>query len=265
MKKYWLFFSNEFQRLLAYRVDIASYSFGHIFEIVAQVIIWTVIFQNISLVKGYTYQEMLTYVVVGWFILFATSNYGFEEKIAREIQEGRLSNIIVKPINYIKYIMSISIGRIIFAFFVVTCIEVILIFLLRDKIIINIQWEVISLLIIMMVVAFFIRLFFSILVGFLAFWLTEVDGTYYSLNIFSKFLSGAYFPLGLLPMSIFNAVIWFPFAYTFFIPIQLYLGKINIYEGIKGLIIQFIWFFLLYGIIKIVWKRGLKKYESVGI
>jgi ABC-type uncharacterized transport system permease subunit len=46
---------------------------------------------------------------------------------------------------------------------------------------------------------------------------------------------------------------------------QLYLKKIDLITGLKGLGVQIIWIIILYFIIKLVWNRGLKKYEGVGI
>lgn len=265
MRKYWKIINNEFQRHLAYRANIISYSFGHLFEIISQITIWTVIYQGTSMIKGYNYQEMMTYVIIGWFILFATSNYGFEDRIAKDIHQGTLSNMIVKPMSYIRYIIAVSMGRVVIAFFTVFTIEAILIFLLRDKIIINYEPATLFLMLFMLITAFFIKLLFSILIGLLAFWIVEISGTYFSLNIFSKFLSGAYFPMNLLPAAFVNISLFFPFIYTFFIPLQLYLKKITFLEALRGFGVEILWLFLLYLIIKLVWHFGLKKYEAAGV
>lgn len=265
MKKYWLLIKNEFQRHLAYRANIISYSFGHLFEVTSQVIIWSAIYQNNQMVKGYTYQEMITYVVIGWLLLFATSNYGFEEKIAKDIHQGTLSNLITKPVSYLKYMSAVSLGRIVVAFITVIIIETVMILIFKSKLIIDFSIIKISLLISMMVLAFFIRLFFAIMIGLIAFWIVEISGTYFSLNILSKFLSGAYFPINLLPAAYVNISLLFPFAYTFFVPLQVYLGKASLMQGVRGLLVELIWLLLLYIIIKIIWRFGLKKYEAVGI
>ncbi|KKR21432.1 MAG: hypothetical protein UT48_C0008G0009 [Parcubacteria group bacterium GW2011_GWE2_39_37] len=265
MKKYWKIITNEFQRHLAYRANIVSYSFGHLFEIISQIVIWTVIFQGTSMIKGYTYPEMMTYVIIGWFILFATSNYGFEERIAKDIHQGTLSNMIVKPMSYVRYIIAVSMGRVVIALITVAVIETVLIFLLRNKIIINLDPATLLLMLFMLLVAFFIKLLFSILIGLIAFWIIEISGTYFSLNIFSKFMSGAYFPMNLLPAVFVNISLFFPFIYTFFIPLQLYLKKITLIEGLRGLGVELLWLFLLYLLIKLVWHFGLKKYEAAGV
>jgi len=78
-------------------------------------------------------------------------------------------------------------------------------------------------------------------------------------------MSGTFFPIVLLPAFLVKASYFLPFIYTIYIPVQLYLGKISFAEGLRGLAIEILWLVVLYGIIKVVWRFGLKKYESVGI
>jgi len=265
MRKYWKIITNEFQKNLTYRANIISYNFGNLFEIISQITIWTVIFQGTNMIKGYTYPEMMTYIIIGWVILFATSNYGFEERIAKDIHQGTMSNMIVKPISYIRYIIAVSMGRVVVALVSVVTIEIAMLYLLHDKIILNFNPATLLLMLAMLIAAFFIKLLFSILIGLIAFWFIEISGTYFSLNIFSKFMSGAYFPMNLLPITFVNISLFFPFIYTFFIPLQLYLKKITFMEGLRGLGVEILWLFLLYLLIKLVWHFGLKKYEAAGV
>ena len=105
----------------------------------------------------------------------------------------------------------------------------------------------------------------SILIGFISFWTTDNSGIFYSINTLSKFLSGAYFPINILPAAFLNFSLALPFIYTFYLPAQLYLGKISILQGLRGLGLEIVWVAILYCAIKVVWKMGLKKYERVGI
>ncbi|MFZ2969740.1 MAG: ABC-2 family transporter protein, partial [Minisyncoccia bacterium] len=134
-----------------------------------------------------------------------------------------------------------------------------------DKVIINFNLGMIAVLLAMIFLAFIIEWQISYLVGLIAFWTDEVDGIYTTVTQVRKFFAGGYFPLSLLPAFFVNLSFALPFAYSFFIPTQLYLGKIGIETGIQGLFVQIIWIILLNFIIKLVWQRGLKRYEGVGI
>lgn len=119
MKKYWHIITNEIQRQFTYRVTIAAYSFGNIAELVALTIIWTIVYRNIDVIKGYSGHEMISYVVFAWFFSFLTTTYSFESNIARDIHQGTLSSFLVKPLGYIRYVMAVATGRIAIAFLIV--------------------------------------------------------------------------------------------------------------------------------------------------
>jgi ABC-2 type transport system permease protein len=117
----------------------------------------------------------------------------------------------------------------------------------------------------MILVGYFIKLFLSILIGFISFWTVDNAGVFYSINTLAKFLSGNYFPINILPAAFLNFSLALPFIYTFYFPAQLYLGKISLRQGLFGLGLEIIWLGILYLAIRVVWKMGLRKYESVGI
>jgi len=264
-KKYSAIIKTEFQRMLTYRFDYIGFRLANLLEISAQLIIWTVVFQSQTIVSGYTYREMISYVLIGWLILFLTSSYGFEDNIARDIHRGTLSNFLLKPVSYLKYVSVLSLGRVSLSLLAGVIMSGILIFLFRN--IVLAPAGIISVLLVaaMVFLGYFIRLFLSILIGFIAFWTINIGGPQYSLNIAVKFLSGAYFPMNLLPAFFVNISLAFPFVYNFYFPVQIYLGKLSLLDGLRGLGMEILWLVLLYAAIKIVWRFGIKKYEGVGI
>ncbi|MFA5925681.1 MAG: ABC-2 family transporter protein [Parcubacteria group bacterium] len=265
MKKYWHIITNEIQRQFTYRASIAAYAFGNIAELVALTVIWIIVYRNIDAIKGYSENEMISYVVFAWFFSFLTTTYAFERNVARDIHQGTLSNLMVKPQSYIRYMMAVATGRISIAFSIVLVQAVIVFSFFRSEIIFSLDIPKFLVLVFMLIATYLINLFLSILIGFIAFWTTEINGTYYSIKVFSRFMSGTFFPISLLPVFFMKASFFLPFVYTIYIPVQLYLGKISFAEGLRGLAIEIGWLVVLYVIIKIVWRLGLKKYESVGI
>ncbi len=265
MKKYWHIITNEVQRQFTYRIGIAAYSFGNIAEVIILVIIWSIAFRNTEMIHGYGSREMISYVIFAWFFSFLTTTYAFETNVARDIHLGTLSNILVKPMSYIRYAMTVSTGRIFIGLLVVLVQGMIAFFFFRDKLIFSIDFATALLLLTMLIASYLINMLFSIAVGFISFWTTEISGIYYCIKTISRFMSGTFFPIILLPAFIMKACFFFPFVYTIYIPVQLYLGKISFAEGLRGLAIEILWLAVLYVIIKVVWRLGLKKYESVGI
>ncbi len=265
LKKIFAIIKIEMQRQMTYRADLLFYRLANVIEVIVLIVIWSVIFQTNEVVSGYTYKEMMTYVTVGWLMLLLTANYGFDHKIARHIYEGTLSSFLVKPIDFIKYSIIASLGRASIAFLSSTIISLTLIAVMIDNVVIIDNVFNLLIIVTMLILGYFINLFISILIGMLAFWTTHIDGPRYSVRILINFLSGRFFPLTMLPIFFYKIILFFPFVYVYFMPLQLYLGKISTIQGLKSLGIEMLWLILLYYLIRVIWKRGLIKYEGVGL
>ncbi len=256
----------EWQRQLVHRFNIMSYRIGATFELGTQLIIWTTVFQHQTIVAGYTYKEMMTYVLIGWFFLFFTSNYGFEQQIARQIHLGEISSFLLKPISYIRYTITLSLGRNVMALTSSVFIQILFILLFHGSFLPPANNVSFFILIPMLLFGYFINLFLSILIGLCAFWTHNVDGLFFTFRVLNRFLSGAYFPISVLSAGLISLFSYFPFIYTLFVPAQLYLGKISFYQGIQALFVQMFWLIFLFILIQFVWKIGIeKKYEGIGI
>lgn len=255
----------EMQRQLTYKSDFLFFRLSNVVEIVVLIVVWTVVFKTNDVVSGYTYKEMMTYVTIGWLMMFLTSNYGLEFGISRDIYDGKLSSFLLKPIDYIKFLIVYSIGRTSIAFFSGVATSVVIIVIMFDNLIILKSAMSFIIIVGMLIVGYFINLFISIMIGMLAFWTTFVNGPRYSIRVLTNFLSGRMIPLNMLPIFFYKTILFFPFVYIYFIPIQLYLGKITIIQGFKALGVEIIWLALLYWFVRLLWSKGLKRYEGTGI
>ncbi len=265
VKKISAIISSEFQAQTTHRADFLFFRLANLLELLGLIVIWSIIYKTNDIVRGYTYPEMMTYVTIGWLMIFLTGNYGFEAKIANHIHEGTLTNYLLKPIDFIKYMIIFSFGRTSIALLSGFLLQIVVIVFMLDKIILIDNFINLFIIILMVFFGYFLNLFLSILIGMIAFWTTYISGVKYSINTTIKFLSGRYFPINMLPLVYFKISLFFPFVYIFFMPLQLYLGKISTVEGLRALGVEMVWMVLLYGLIRVIWKKGLKRYEGVGI
>ncbi len=264
MKKYIAIIKTAWLRQFAYRTDILGYRLANLFDILFQMAIWYAVFQTSLKINGYTFPEMTTYIIVSWLFSFLTANFGLETIVNRDIRDGTLNNFLTKPISYLKYMVTMSIGRASLALFSGVVVQIALIAAFHRLIIPPPGLAVIALIILIVVIGYFIRLFISVLIGMLSFWVTENAGLNSFFNVLIRFLSGGYAPLNILPTAFYQVCMAFPFAYIIFFPAQLYLGKASLSDGLYGLAIEIAWLAALYLLIKIIWKRGLRNYEGVG-
>lgn len=265
MKKYLTLIKITWQRALTYRFTVFAYRIGEMLEIIVLIFMWSAIYDSQTIIKGYTLQEMITYLLVGGLINVIVRNW-LSEAVAKDIKNGNLSVFLTKPIEYMNYMFFREIGRISVAFFMSVASQTLVIIFFLDKVILRFDSASHLLLIAFMIIlAFITEWLISYLIGLIAFWTDEVDGIYSTASRLRKFFAGGYFPLSLLPPLFVNISFALPFAYSFFVPTQLYLGKMDIATGLKGIAIQLFWIFALFVIVKFVWKRGLKRYEGIGI
>lgn len=264
MKKFLTIVKAFWQRALTYRFTVLAYRVGEISETLVLILMWSAVYGDQKSISGLTLQEMITYILVGNFFNAIIRNF-LSSMVARDIKEGRLSMFLIKPMSYFNYILSQEIGRISLATMISTISSVIVIAFFVNTFVWNFDIAYFLVIIAMVILAFIIELFIAYLIGLIAFWTDEVDGIYATIERIKKFFSGGYFPINLLPSMFVQTSFVLPFAYSFFVPAQLYLKKLDLFMGLKGLLVQTIWIFALYGIIKIVWNRGLKRYEGVGI
>ncbi|MBC7981718.1 ABC-2 family transporter protein [Candidatus Parcubacteria bacterium] len=259
-----MFSKVEWQKVLTWRVSVFVYRISEVLETSILVSMWIFIFaQGSGLIKGYTMNEMVTYVLIGGLCTGFTRNF-IHGSISRDIEKGDLSLFLVKPVSYIKFNIYSEFGGLILTFCVSLISQIFVILLFADKFILNKDYVTLILMFAMLVFAFFIEILIGLLVGLVAFWTDEVNGVQNLMFIIKKFFAGVYFPLSLLPASLTFIGFYLPFAYSFFVPAQLYLGKIDANVALKGLGIQLVWILILSFIVRLVWSRGLKRYEAVG-
>lgn len=264
MKKYIAIIKTAWLRQIAYRTDIMGYRLANLFDLLFQMAVWYAVFKTTATVNGYTFPEMTTYVIIGWLFSFLTANFGLETVVNRDIRDGTLNNFLTKPISYLKYMVVLSIGRASLALFSGVLVQVALIISFHKLIAAPPEPAKILLICLIVFVGYFIRLFLSILIGLISFWITENAGLNSFFNVLIRFLSGGYAPLSILPTAFYQISLAFPFAYIIFFPAQLYLNKASTTDGLRGLAIELAWLAGLYLLIKITWKRGLKTFEGVG-
>jgi ABC-2 type transport system permease protein len=114
----------------------------------------------------------------------------------------------------------------------------------------------------MILLAFVIEFLISYLVKMFTFQIFESREFYGALVRLKRILAGNYFPLSMLPAIMVDFSMVLPFAYSFYVPAEIYLEKISILEGLQGLGIQLLWIVILYGVIKIIWRRRFSNSKS---
>lgn len=266
MKKYWEIFKISLTQEFVYRLNFIMWRLRNIIQIFIVFFLWDSVFADPKRVLfGYDRPQILTYVfgimIVRAFVLSSRS-----VDVAGEIADGRLTNYLLKPVGYFKYWLARDLSSKVLnlGFAVVEFAG--LYFLLKPPFFF--QTNPVYLILFIFSLALGILIFFNLLflAGSVPFWYPQAawGAQFLFVWVFTEFLSGATFPLDILPSPILNGLYLTPFPYLIFFPIQLYLGKVTIAFAIKGLVVMGVWVGVLRLAVDSLLQRGLRVYRAEG-
>ncbi len=243
MKKYFQVFKISFQQEFVYRVNFIMWRFRNILQIFLVFFLWDTVFtQPGREIFGYDRTHILTYVfgllIVRGIVLSARSI-----EVAGEISRGELSNYLLKPASYFKYWLSRDISskalNLVFAAVETT----LLFFILKPPFFLQTNPTLIVGFIFALALAVFIYFVLLFITSSVPFWVPEAGwGMHFLVTAVAvEFLSGALFPLDILPGVIQSILNYTPFPYLIFFPLQVYLGRITGFALVRGLFVSSFW------------------------
>ncbi len=262
MGKYIQVIKNSFARNIVYRTNVFAMLFSDLIVFGVFFYFWSSVYREGNQVGTYTLASIVSYyLAVNLFGLLIKGD-DIAWKVGDEIRLGQITPSLLKPIHYILYKFSQSIGGLILRLVVVSF-SITAITLLFSQYIdfpndpLRIVYFLISL-----VLGWIIYFFLFLCVGISTFWIGMAKGLNFSLSVIAGFLEGSIIPIDLLGSGFLKISNFLPFKYVIFMPVSIYLGRVSL--SISQLLIPFCWavFFILLSFI--LFKSGLKRYEAFG-
>ncbi len=263
LKKYLTVFKLSWERLLEYRFDFLMWRIRSFILLLTLYFLWTNVFVGKATLFGFTREQILTYVLGSTF-LFSLVFVHSMDNIANDIADGRLSMFLAKPISFLGYWLVLRTAtRLMNTAMTIVELSAFLIFV-KPQFFIQSGSEVLILTFAALILAIVLFTFIDFVVGLAAFWTLRAYGPRFAFKMLMEFTSGRFFPLSILPVVLFKLTNFLPFSLLVFFPLNVYLGRLTTPEIYQGLLTQIIWIVVLFIILKIVWSRGLCRYEAVG-
>lgn len=205
-------------------------------------------------------QPILNYLLLGN-LFFAITDPVISWFVSGNIKDGKLTKWLMYPMEYTTFLLFVGIANCFYMSltYLVSLIPIVLLFHQNISLTGNF-----GLILLCLPIAFVIRFSLQVLAGFSAFWFTEGSGSNHLMQNLENLLSGSMFPLYILPVY-FGWLQYSPFAFTFYHPMQIYLGKYNPEQTFWVFLGGIFWCVLLYFLAKWVFKLALKRNESVGL
>lgn len=263
MKKYWRYFITMLKLNTAYKADYIFSLFADTIFFFISFALWRIIFSegNLTQINTYSLQDTITYFFVTS-ILFRleVSNSIF---LGWQIWSGFFTNDLIKPWSI--YGISV-IDTIAEKFFITTLYIPVLavIFFVAHQYIQLPSGQNLIFFLISVVLAFFLGVTFNLIFHALTFFYGDQDANIELINYLALFFAGAFFPLAFLPHKLYLVFQALPFKNIFFVPIEIFLGKLPPEKIYSSWLETILWIIAFYLTFKILYKRGLKYYTGTG-
>lgn len=261
--KYISVFSLSLQQVFYYRASFLMDRARSITILVAFYAFWSAIYRDRSDLAGYNQSEMMTYIL-GMNVLRALIFTDKTWDVIREINTGKISAYLTRPISYIGYCVSRDLAdKLIYLCSAVLEVMIAAWFLNVPLIIppADVFWLRFVPAVLLAIVLFFLM---SYAVSALAFWTAESAGPRFCFELLLEFASGAFFPLSILPDAVRKSFEILPFASLLFFPLNICLGKVTDAQWLQGIAVQLVWITIFAFAVKTIWRRGLKIYSAEG-
>lgn len=224
--------------------------------------LWRYIYSDTSaLIKGYTINQMIWYVVVTEMIWFGTRNKSLTNEISDDIKSGKIAYHMNKPYSYIMFIISKYMGEIIFKFAIFMSFSILLGFILigglHEFSIMNIP-----LLVIVFLFGAVINALIRIGISLTSFWIEESAPFHW---IYDKLILviGTIFPIELFPLWIQPIIRYTPIFVVTYGPAKLVVDfSMNMFYAV--LLIQIIYLIVCTLVVMLLYRRGVKKLNVNG-
>lgn len=267
MSKYLLVFRIGVQNALAYRANFLFRAAFGLVPLLATLYLWRAIYASNPdrpEVAGYTLSGMISYYLVMTVVDALTGVTEDDWQIAADIREGRISQFLLKPMDYLAYRLSLfAAGRVVYTAAALIPVGVFMVWQL-PHLAAPPKGAALAAFGVSVLLTALLQFLISYTMALLAFWLLEISTFIFILFAFEYIAGGHLFPLDILPPGLLAVLQFTPFPYQLYFPVGIYLGRIQGVELLQGLAVQAGWVVLVYALARAVWARGIRHYSAAG-
>jgi len=260
MRKYFAEFRACWNLVIEYRLQVFIWILTIVLPLI-MLAVWLSIAEG-GPVAGYDRTRFIAYYLAALIVRNMTGMW-FIWEMDSDMRLGNLSFRLLKPMNPIVHYMAIA-----------TSSRPIRLLILIPMAIVAVSWvpglnwatDPLSLLlfVLSLVGAWSILFLMQYTIGLTAFWITRPLSVNDAWFFLYSLTSGYLMPLDLFPPAIRVVLDYLPFRYTMSFPVAILTNRVEGLAILQGIAMQWIWVLAIYGVYRLVWKRGLRRYSAVG-
>ncbi len=275
LKKYKPFLRASAMDLMAYKFNILIWVIVTIFEVACLVFLWLAVYSSSeggmdASINGFTYKEMIAYVVLTTVFGFVTFNNDTMWHINQDIIKGTIGNYVIKPISYRGKFVASNLG----SFLMMGLLFGLPLYGISLGVLIGIGflpivsvWDFIAhigLFLVSSVLACLLNDTIAYLFGILCFYTSSAWGLNSLKTTVISFLSGALLPLAFFSPIFRDIVGYMPFAGMSQNPILILMMKYDYWQSLKVILISLAWLIILELFVKLLFSHAIKKVTVQG-
>jgi ABC-2 type transport system permease protein len=261
MKAHLICVKNTFLSNSIYRFNVFFRTISVLVSIYIQIAIWKALYANTTGAVETNYgnislNDMVTYVIMSAVINIITNN-SIIPLMDSKIKSGEIAFDINRPFSFFGYLLSITAGNNLFRF-IFEFLFIVLIFLPFYSVSFP-GFPFFLLFLFSLVLGMMIRFIMAFTLGVLGFWYLRIWHMARVLSVSIGFFSGSFVPIWFFPPVIDSISNFLPFRYIYFLPLSIYLEKINPLAACLSVCMQLLWIGILSMAALLVWQRGIRK------
>lgn len=275
LRKYKPFLRASAMDMMAFKFNIIVWAIVTVFQVACLIFLWLAVYSSSeggfnASINGFTYKEMISYVVLTTVFGFVTFNNDTMWFINRDIQQGTIANYVIKPISYRGKFVASNIG----AFLMMSLVFGIPLYAISLGVLIGIGflpitsvWGFIAhlgLFVVSSVIACLLNDTIAYIFGILCFYTSSAWGLNSLKTTIISFLSGTLLPLAFFPPVFKDIVSYMPFAGMSQNPVLILLMKYDYMDSLKVILIALGWLIILEVLAKLLFNHAIKKVTVQG-
>ena len=247
----------SFQRQLTYRAaNLSGLATNLMFGFFRAAVLQT-LYNESTVVNGLTIQGAITYAGISQAVIGYLSFFHWYE-LMHTVYDGQVGSDLLKPQNFFVYWLGVDTGRALGSFLVRSA-PLFFIYVLFYDVVYPQSLLTWLCFLLSLIFAHLISFAWRFMVNLAAFWTPNALGIGRFVFGLSWTFSGFYLPLDLFPDWLAHFSRATPFGAGFYIPVQIFLGSLDIRGLILSLCLQLFWILALIMIGQLILSLGIQK------
>lgn len=255
------------QNTLVYRLNFLFRASLGLVPLMGTLFVWQAVYAGqgeAARVGAYTLSQMVSYYLLVTLVDALTAVAEDDWQIAADIKDGRISQFLLQPVDYLTYRFCLFLsGRAVYTTVALVPVSLFLLYQREYLVLPPDAWTAVAAGV-SVLMAGALQFLIAYTMALLAFWVLDVSTFIFIQFAFEYLASGHLFPLDILPPALARVIQLTPYPYLLYFPVSVGLGRIQGADLWQGLLVQAAWVALAYGLARWVWQRGVRRYSAVG-